>query len=436
MASPTTRLTDVKASYVFSVWIEVDGRAVPVYGLSRPKEGPEGWVMSEEGKVSSTRQAASERAGLHSCIRQQYVIKYAVKPKPGTKINAPGRYGDMEISCCVDGGEGVAWGLQRAVDLRSEEGIVSSFPGREIPGNKMQRFHFSRPLLTNAPTPYFSDEKLERLGTMEIAFQRCDASACERDAGERGNKDWRSQRPINAALARSANVETVTKFGRTEDSHPPRLTCPEILPMDKNDLISFQFRHAKRETLQAMGFIPFDTAVPRSIPPPLTLHPALPSASTRQQTQETLPNPKPKPNILPPSPLPNGQHHNDTYNNDHVHAAAAASASSSEDDIPSSVDLSHTAPPSGYIPAKPIALQRDIINDDDDDDGTFSDSIDSSSAAAAAAVETPTTIGSRDDQLQDIDGVSDVVPGPPGPLGVKRGTGGGGVKRKLKNGIK
>ncbi|KAJ9123291.1 hypothetical protein QFC22_001489 [Naganishia vaughanmartiniae] len=55
-----TRLTATKAALDFAVWIEVDGREVPIYGVSTPPEGPEGFVLSEFGK--------------------QYVIKYAIKP--------------------------------------------------------------------------------------------------------------------------------------------------------------------------------------------------------------------------------------------------------------------------------------------------------------------------------------------------------------------
>jgi hypothetical protein len=49
--SNLTRLTAAKAGFNFAVWIEVDGREVPIYGISTPKEGPEGFVLSEVGKV-------------------------------------------------------------------------------------------------------------------------------------------------------------------------------------------------------------------------------------------------------------------------------------------------------------------------------------------------------------------------------------------------
>ncbi|KAJ9107624.1 hypothetical protein QFC21_001084 [Naganishia friedmannii] len=231
---PSTRLTATKASFEFAVWIEVDGREVPIYGISTPKEGPEGFVLSEVGKVSARHKET--------------------------------KYADMEISCCVDGGEGVAWGLQYGTKLRQELGIIGSFKGREIPGNKMQRFYFSRPQLTDKQTSEFDEDKLERLGTMEIAFQRCDASKCERDADGRGNKDWRPIRPINATLARKSDVQTVTRFGETENASPPRLTCPEIFPKDKDDLVSMQFRHVTREQLIAMECIPRDEVVPREAP--------------------------------------------------------------------------------------------------------------------------------------------------------------------------
>lgn len=59
-----TRLTASRASFDFAVWIEVDGREVPIYGVSHPKEGPEGFVLSEFGKVSHIKDLDARRRCL------------------------------------------------------------------------------------------------------------------------------------------------------------------------------------------------------------------------------------------------------------------------------------------------------------------------------------------------------------------------------------
>lgn len=48
---PPTRLQTHKGPFVFSMWVEVDGKPLPVYHIEEAAEGPEGWIPVVEGKV-------------------------------------------------------------------------------------------------------------------------------------------------------------------------------------------------------------------------------------------------------------------------------------------------------------------------------------------------------------------------------------------------
>jgi hypothetical protein len=49
----STRLTGKKGDYTFEMWVEIEGRPVAVYGVTEAEDGtPEGWFVSEIGKVS------------------------------------------------------------------------------------------------------------------------------------------------------------------------------------------------------------------------------------------------------------------------------------------------------------------------------------------------------------------------------------------------
>ena len=45
------RVVVTKAGFTCAAGVEVDGVAVPLYGLTDTPEGPEVWILSQEGRV-------------------------------------------------------------------------------------------------------------------------------------------------------------------------------------------------------------------------------------------------------------------------------------------------------------------------------------------------------------------------------------------------
>jgi hypothetical protein len=50
---PPTRLTGKKGDMTFAMWVEIEGKPLPIYGVTEGDDGiPEAWVCSEIDKVS------------------------------------------------------------------------------------------------------------------------------------------------------------------------------------------------------------------------------------------------------------------------------------------------------------------------------------------------------------------------------------------------
>ncbi|KAJ9093620.1 hypothetical protein QFC20_007079 [Naganishia adeliensis] len=258
-AGPPLRFEASKGPWIFSMWVEVDGEPMPVYHIEYTKEGPEAWIPVPEGKVGALRsdddQVALALIIIHAS--QEYVVKQNTRKKdPDTVVpDAESiQHPDFEVTCCVDG-DMVDVQLSRLGQLQQSDGASATYEGRQLPRKRMRRLMFSKPQYTNAKTP---KDKLDRLGTIEVAWQRCDARYGE----EFVNKEKLPSKLVNESAAKKASIDRVTSYGAVEASTKTASNvCGTIHPDDADDYMSMQFRYVSESALVALGYKPANTPV-------------------------------------------------------------------------------------------------------------------------------------------------------------------------------